>query len=276
MLAMQTWRACRSLFRVRMAEGLQYRVAALSGAMVGVFWAIIECVVYTVFYTYSRDGGWNHNGFGLEQTISYVWLAQGIFFFQAMSIDSDILAKINKGDVALELCRPMDLYLHWLVKSAAGRLGINWVRGLLTIVAGLLMPAGYALSRPASLGGFFLFLLTVVLAFLLCSTFAMLVTAVRLNMTWGDGPFYMLMLVGGIFSGTYLPLRLWPDSMQIFLRLQPFGGFTDLPLQLYTGSLAPEAAWLGITLQLFWIAVFVVVGRFIMKSRLKHLIIQGG
>lgn len=276
MLAVQTWRACRSLFRVRMAEGLQYRVAALSGAMVGVFWAIIECVVYTVFYTFSQDGGWNHNGFGLEQAISYVWLAQGILFFQAMSIDSDILAKINKGDVALELCRPMDLYLHWLVKSAAGRLGINWVRGLLTIVAGLLMPAGYALSRPASAGGFLLFLLTVVLAFLLCSTFAMLVTAIRLNTTWGDGPFYMLMLLSAVLSGTYLPLRLWPDSLQTFLRLQPFGGFTDLPLQLYTGSLAPEAAWLGITLQLFWIAVFVVVGRFIMKSRLKHLIIQGG
>lgn len=276
MLAMQTWRACRSLFRVRMAEGLQYRVAALSGVMISVFWAIIECVVYTVFYTYSRDGAWNHNGFGLEQTISYVWLAQGIFFFQAMSIDSEILVKINKGDVALELCRPMDLYLHWLVKSAAGRLGINWLRGLLTIVVGLLMPAGYALSRPASAAGFLLFLLTVVLAFLLCSAYAMLVTAVRLNMTWGDGPFYMLMLLSGILSGTYLPLRLWPDSMQTFLRLQSFGGFTDLPLQLYTGSLAPEAAWLGITLQLFWIAVFVIVGRMIMNSRLKHLIIQGG
>ncbi|MFM9330772.1 ABC transporter permease [Paenibacillus mesotrionivorans] len=276
MLAMQTWRACRSLFRVRMAEGLQYRVAALSGAMVGVFWAIIECVVYTVFYTYSQDGGWNHNGFGLEQTISYIWLAQGIFVFQAMSIDSEILTKINKGDVALELCRPMDLYLHWLVKSAAGKLGTNWLRGVLTIVAGILMPAGYALAGPASAGGFLLFLLSVVLAFLLCSAYAMLVTAIRLNTTWGDGPFYMLMLLSAVLSGTYLPLRLWPDSLQTFLRLQPFGGFADLPAQLYTGSLTPGTAWPGMMLQLFWIVVFVVVGRTIMKSRLKHLIIQGG
>ncbi len=276
MLAEQTWRACRSLFRVRMAEGLQYRVAALSGATVGVLWAIIECVVYTVFYTYSQNGGWNHNGFGLEQTISYIWLAQGIFVFQVMSIDSEILTKINKGDVALELCRPMDLYLHWLVKSAAGKLGTNWLRGVLTIVAGLLMPAGYALAGPASAGGFLLFLVTVMLAFLLCSAYAMLITAIRLNTTWGDGPFYMLMLVSAVLSGTYLPLRLWPDSLQTFLRLQPFGGFADLPAQLYTGSLTPGTAWPGMVLQVVWIAVFVVAGRMVMKNRLKHLIIQGG
>lgn len=276
MIAKHTWRACRSLFRVRLAEGLQYRVSALSGVFIGVFWALIECVVYTVFYTYSRDGAWNHNGFSLEQAISYIWLAQGILVFQSMSIDSEILSKINKGDVALELCRPMDLYLHWLVKSSAGKLGSSWLRGVLTILAGLLMPAGYALARPASMAGFALFALSAALAFFLCSTYAMLITAIRLNMTWGDGPAYMLMLLSGVLSGTYLPLRLWPDSLQPFLRLQPFGGFADLPAQLYTGSLAPGAAWPGLALQLFWSAIFILMGRAIMNKRLHHLIIQGG
>jgi ABC-2 type transport system permease protein len=261
---------------VRIAEGLQYRVSAFSGVFVSVLWSLIECVIYTVFYTYSQDAGWNHNGFSLEQAISYVWLAQSLLMFQFMSIDSEILSKMNKGDVALELCRPMDLYLHWFVKSAAGKLGSNWMRGGLTLVAGLLMPVGYALGRPASIAGFVLFTLSVILAFVLCSAFAMLVTAVRLNMTWGDGPAYMLMLVSGVLSGAYLPLRLWPDSMQTFLRLAPFGGFVDIPVQLYVGSLAPQAAVPGMALQLFWSAAFILLGRAVLKRRLNNLVIQGG
>ncbi|WP_019911639.1 ABC transporter permease [Paenibacillus sp. HW567] len=271
-----TCRACGSLFRIRMAEGLQYRVSAISGVFVSVFWGLLECVLFTVFYTYSDNGAWNNNGLSLTQTISYVWLAQALFVLQTMSIDSEIMGKINNGDVGVELCRPMNLYTHWFVKSSAGKLGTSWVRSLATIAVGLLMPAGYALGRPASVLGFLYFLLSVVMAFVLCSAFAMFVTAIRLNVTWGDGPTYILLLVSGILSGTYLPLRLWPDFMQTFLYLQPFGGFADIPLQLYVGSLPPSAALPGVGLQLIWSAIFIVAGRFIMNHKLKNIIVQGG
>lgn len=271
-----TCRACSSLFRIRMAEGLQYRVSAISGTVVGVFWALLECVLFTVFYTYSENGSWNNNGLSLPQTISYVWLTQGLFVLQSMSIDSEIMGKINNGDVGIELCRPMNLYTHWFLKSSAGKLGTSWIRSLATVLTGLLMPAGYALVGPASLPALFCFLLSVVMAFVLCSAFAMLVTAIRLNITWGDGPTYMLLLVSGILSGTYLPLRLWPDFMQTFLYLQPFGGFADIPVQLYIGSMAPAAALPGIGLQLIWSMIFIAAGRIIMKRKLNSIIVQGG
>lgn len=271
-----TCKACSSLFRIRMAEGLQYRASAISGVFVSVFWGFLECVLFTVFYTYSDNGAWNNNGLSLSQTISYVWLAQGLFVLQSMNIDGEIMAKINNGDVGVELCRPMNLYTHWFVKSSAGKLGTSWLRSLATILAGLLMPVSYALGAPASALGFACFLLSVVMAFVLCSAFAMFVTAIRLNITWGDGPTYMLLLFSGILSGTYLPLRLWPDFMQTFLYLQPFGGFADIPVQLYVGSLAPTGALPAIGLQLFWSALFIFAGRSIMTRKLKSIIVQGG
>ncbi len=271
-----TCKACSSLFRIRMAEGLQYRASAISGVLVSVFWGLIECVLFTVFYTYSDNAAWNNNGLALSQTISYVWLAQGLFVLQTMSIDSEIMSKINNGDVGVELCRPLNLYTHWFVKSSAGKLGTSWLRSLATILTGFLMPAGYALGAPASALGFACFLLSAVMAFVLCSSFAMFVTAIRLNITWGDGPTYMLLLFSGILSGTYLPLRLWPDFMQTFLYLQPFGGFADIPVQLYVGSLTPSAALPAIGLQFFWSAVFIAAGRTIMNHKLKSIIVQGG
>ena len=276
MNARQTWKACRSLFRIRFAEGLQYRAAAFSGVFISVFWALIECVVYTVFYRHST-AAWNNNGMSLAQTISYLWVVQAWWGMIAMSVDGDILEKIKNGDIGVELCRPLDLYFHWFAKSSAGRLGSAWMRCLLTIVAGaLLMPAGYRLGMPASAAGLALCALTVLLAFLLGSAFAMFVTAIRVNITWGEGPTYMLLLLSGVLSGAYLPLRLWPDALQPFLRLQPFAGLADTPAQLYIGTMAPADALSALLVQVAWIAIFTVAGRAIMVHRLKTVIVQGG
>lgn len=64
--------------------------------------------------------------------------------------------------------------------------------------------------------------------------------------------------------------------MQTFLYLQPFGGFADIPLQLYIGSVATAAALPGIGLQLLWSLIFIAAGRMIMKRRLHSIIVQGG
>ncbi len=275
MSTVQTVKACLSLFRVRFGEGVQYRVAALSGVLISVFWALIECVVFTVFFTHTNNP-LNSGGMTLAQTLSYVWIQQGVWVMLSMSIDGDILTKIRNGDIGIELCRPIDLYVHWYTKTSAGKLGAFWMRSLLTLAAGALMPAAYALGAPASPAGLVLSLAALVLAFILCNAYAMLVTAIRVNITWGDGPVYMLLLVSGLLCGSYLPLRLWPASMQTFLRLQPFAGFADVPAQLYVGTLAPRDSLGALALQVLWSVVFIAAGRLILKRRLTSVIVQGG
>ena len=102
------------------------------------------------------------------------------------------------------------------------------------------------------------------------------VCAIRLNITWDEGPTYIMMLIGGILSGSYLPLQLWPEFMQDFLIIQPFAGYLDIPLRLYVGTLMPKDAFWAIGLQIFWIIAFIIAGRFIMSVRLKKIIVQGG
>ena len=157
-----------SLFRIKAAEGLQYRVAALAGAATSVFWCLIEITVYTVFFTYGSRAALPETagGMTLPQMVTYAWLAQLLFLMQPMSIDGDIQRKIESGDVGIELCRPLPLYLHWLAKSAAARLTPLIWRGSAVLLAGLLMPAAYRLGPPASLTGFLCALLSAGSAFL--------------------------------------------------------------------------------------------------------------
>ncbi|GHU72250.1 hypothetical protein FACS1894184_19900 [Clostridia bacterium] len=123
-MVIRSIKACWALFVLRTAESLQYRASALAGASIGVFWGLIELTVYSVFYIY---GGLRDNAsMTFAQMASYVWLNQMIWSAISMSVDSEILAKITSGDVGIELCRPLDLYVHWLSKNAAGVLGRSW------------------------------------------------------------------------------------------------------------------------------------------------------
>lgn len=274
--AKRTLRACLSLFRIRFAEHLQYRLAAISSAAIGIFWGMIETLVISVFYTYASGAQESINGLTLPMAISYTWISQTVFAISGMGIDGEINQQIDRGDVGVELCRPLDLYAHWYAKTVAGRLGGFWLRGPLTLVAAMLMPAHMRLGPPASALGLALCLVSMVSALFLSTAFCMLVTSIRLRITWGMGPVHIMFLLAGILSGAYLPLQLWPDALQTVLLLQPFAGYIDIPVRLYVGSMAPAAGLPAIGLQLIWTLFFIVLGRLVMRHQLKSLIVQGG
>ena len=84
------------------------------------------------------------------------------------------------------------------------------------------------------------------------------------------------MLAGGVLSGAYLPLQLWPEFMQGFLIIQPFAGYLDIPLRLYLGTMSLSIAVYAVGLQIIWTAFFILCGKKLMNIRLKSIIIQGG
>ena len=269
-----------SLFKIRVAEGLQYRLSAFSGATIGVFWGLIELVVLTVFFTYGNNTSENINGLTLAQGVSYIWLAQMMVSMMGSSIDGDLLAKITGGDIGVELCRPLDLYWHWFAKSAAGKFSSVAIRGTLIIIFGAILSLigfkSIGLGLPHSLPHFILFLISLFGAFLFSTAYSMFMTAVRMGVSWGDGPISLIGIVGMVLSGSHLPLQLWPDFMQAFLRVQPFAGYLDTPARLYVGSVNIETGLLSVLFQALWIAAFIIFGRLIMKHRLKNIIVQGG
>lgn len=267
-------KACLSIFKIKTASGFQYRMAGIAGATTSIFWVLIEITVYTIFYTYAKNI--NSAALNLKQVVSYAWLTQLLFLMQPMSIDSEILEKITNGDVGIEMCRPLDLYFHWFAKTAASRLTPMIWRGSIVLIFSMFMPDSYRLSLPISFGGFLCMILTVFSALFLCTSYSMLTSAIRLNITWGDGPIYIMLLIGGVLSGSYLPLQLWPKFMQHFLLLQPFAGYLDIPLRFYMGTMVPKDIFFAVSIQLLWIIIFIITGRTIMRKKLKNIIVQGG
>ena len=274
---MKTLFACIAIFRVKLAESAQYRVALLSNSSVGIFWGLIEVTVYRVFFLYANNQAVvNTSALSLPQMISYIWLMQIILALTPHNVEGDIVEKINNGDIGIELCRPMALYAFWFSKTAASRIAPLFWRGVPVLIVALIMPAGMRLSGPASGAGLILMLVSCVFALFLCTAYAMLVTAVRMNVTWGDGPMYIILTFGLVFSGAFLPLQLWPDALQRMLLYQPFAGYLDIPVRLYIGTMPPKDAVFAFGLQIFWTAVFYGAGRLMMRGRLRKTVVQGG
>ena len=277
----KTFKAGLSLFKIRVAEGLQYRMAALSGATISIFWGLIEIVVLTVFFTYGHNASYSVNGMTLTQVVSYTWVAQMMVGLMLMSaVDGDLMAKITSGDVGVELCRPLDLYWHWFARTAASKASIVGQRGLLVIVfAAALSLVGFesiGLGLPHSPLNFILFLTSFFGAFLFGASFGMLLTSIRMGISWGDGPVNVIFVFAGILSGGYLPLQIWPDFMQAFLRFQPFAASLDTPVRLYVGSISVADGLVSMSFQVIWIVVFAASGKIIMKSKIKNIVVQGG
>lgn len=272
-------RAMGSIFRIQLAEGLQYRLAALSGAAISVFWCLIEITVLSVFFLHGDRAGAAGigNGMTLRQAVSYQWLSQFLCVMGMVGLGGDILGKIDSGDVGIELCRPLSLYSHWFAKNTASRVAPLFLRGTLILLTGLaLAPFSIGLLPPAGLGGFVCALASACLAVLLCSAYSMLVCVVRLNVNQGNGPMHMLLLLSQVLSGAFLPLQLWPDALQPFLLVQPFAGTLDLPVRLYHGLLQPADALWVMALQAGWTLLFIALGRWSMGRRLRRIVVQGG
>ena len=275
---MKTLKTCLAIFRVRAAEGFAYRAAWLSRAVSAIVFALIDIALFTVFYTYAdRAAAGPDAGLSLQQLYSYIWLTAVLFAMQPMSVEASILRKIISGDVGVELCRPMNLYTHWFVHTGAGKAAPLLVSGIPIVITGILTGGfGFGLGAPESAPGLITALVSLICAFFLCTAYGTLITAIRLNLTWGEGPTYLMLLIGGVLSGAYMPLQPFPQPVQKLMLYQPFAGYMDIPLRLYVGSAQPREALLLIAVQVVWTAVFIVLGRLVMKKRLSTVVVQGG
>jgi ABC-2 type transport system permease protein len=134
----------------------------------------------------------------------------------------------------------------------------------------------WRLAAPPSLESAVAFAAVLVCALLLgCA----LTTLVNISLLWtvsGEGAVIMLTAIVTFFSGMTIPLPLFPDWAQPFVRALPFAGLVDMPLRVYTGHIPPDAVASVLRHQLLWTAAIVILGRFLLSRGLRRITVQGG
>ena len=269
-----TMRPYFSILRKNLTGRMQYRAGTWAQLLTNAFWGCARSAIIVAFYKY----GSGEAAVSIEQAVTLVWLSQiAMNLLPGMGgLDQAVWSKIVRGDVGYELLRPMDVYAHWYMSAAAGKIAPFLLALVPMTLAGQLVPGEIGMGAPASFLHLLACLLTLTTGLLISCAVICISYATLMRPNAGTGPAGILMYTTQILAGSVLPLQLWPQSIQTLMKYQPFAGMMDLPLRFFVGS-EPLSSLPGVLLmQLIWAAALIGLGRMWIGRNLSRLTIQGG
>lgn len=164
----------------------------------------------------------------------------------------------------------------WFTKCVAGRLADVMLRCFPILLVAFLLPAPYGIGSPAGFINFLLFLLTMALGFFNVVAFSMFIYIGTFYTMNPMGIRVIAVAAGDFFTGGLIPLPFLPESVRSVLELTPFASMQNLPFLVYSGSVTGAALWKGISLQIFWLAVMLSLGKLWLRQTAKRVVVQGG
>jgi ABC-2 type transport system permease protein len=265
-----------AIFRARFRTMLQYRAAAIAGLVTQVFFGLVMIMIYEAFYNSTN----RPQPLTFPQVVSYVWLGQALLALLPWNVDSEVRAMVRSGAVAYELCRPLDLYNLWFVRSMAWRTAPTVLRAIpMAILAMFVLPLiglGEWRLHPPTVAGGIAFAAAMACTLLLSCA---ITTLTNITLMWtvsADGTVSIITALVTLLSGMVIPLPLFPDWAQTALRMLPFAGLVDLPYRVYVGNISPGSVPVVMLRQLLWTAALVLFGRWLLKRGMRRVVVQGG
>ena len=236
------------------------------------FATIISMFIFVYFWRAVYAGETTLSGLTLEQTINYILLARllaplvetrTIYFFGDM---------IRRGQIAVELTRPLDMQLRNVVETFA-ELATFLVQRLPLFLLAWLIFGLQLQTNPAIWIAFFISLiLGQAMLFLFDWMFACL--AFYVTETWGLS--VVRIGVGSFFSGALVPLVMMPGWLQNIAAAMPFAQAMSVPVSFLSGitSLADAPRlWL---IQIIWLVALLILSRVVFSIAVRKVTVQGG
>lgn len=255
--------------RVGFVNTLAYRLRYFTGIVTYFIYVSVYYFIWKAIYEHSAS----IEGFDFAHLLTYIGVGWIIRSFYFNNIDQDLAYQVMEGRLAMDLIKPVNIQVMYVARAA----GESVFRlALLTIPTAVVLFLVYPLRLPASWGYAAAFLVSVGMSFLIVAAinFAVGTFALRLQSILGllRAKFFLLEL----FSGLLLPMSFFPLAVQKALALMPFQYISYVPMLIYLGKLDRGGLLRAIAIQIFWVAVLMVIGDLMWRWSTRRLIIQGG
>lgn len=260
-------------FRIAFLNEIQYRTAAIAGALTQFAFGIMYILLYAAFartniMAMPMDAG---------SLTNYVWLTQMfLVIYYIWVVDSMALDAIKSGNIAYELTKPISLYKMWFTRNYARRLSIMLLRGGIIFPIIFLLPEPFRFSLPSNMGLFFLFLITLFLSSLLIISYVMIMYALIIKIINPVGVRVTFSLLGDFLTGLLIPIPLMPVYFINIIKWSPFYYMQNIPFSIYNNLMSGSEIIFSIFMQLFWLVVLYLIGNALFTKVLKNTAIQGG
>jgi ABC-2 type transport system permease protein len=213
-------------------------------------------------------------GYSADRLATYVWAGQGLLGTVGIWGSTELADRIRSGEVVSDLQRPIDPVWQYL----AADLGRAGFAGLTRFVVPMVLGAlAFDLYAPADPLTYPLFVVSVLLAVVVCQACRYLVNAAAYWLLDSRGPLMAWMAVSATLSGMAFPLAFLPKAVLAALYLAtPFPSLLQVPLDVLVERHATGVTLASVAGQVGWAVVMIAIARLVQRRAERKLVIQGG
>ena len=246
-----------------------YPAATVAGIFTNVvFGFLIAYILLAVFAEQGQIGSYD-----ASDAVTYTWLAQGLLMTVYIWGWYEVALRVQSGDVATDLQRPLDFQLYWLAQDLGRAAYHAAFRGIPPFVIGAL---AFDVRLPGDPLLWLAFPVSVALAVVVSFAFRFLFNLGAFWLLDYRGVAIIAMVISTFFSGQLIPIALFPDWLMHLAWALPFASMVQAPIEVFLGhARGVELAGL-LALQAFWGAVLLLAGRAVFSAGTRKLVVQGG
>lgn len=224
--------------------------------------------IWTAVYT----GRSSINSINLPFLISYITLANIQAWIFTPRITDILQQRIRSGEVALDIINPV----NFLGQLVAQQLGFTVGLIPFVLIAFPLALVVGGMQLPVSISAIVFYILSLILAYLIVSLMGVLMGLISFWTLEVDGIQMIYRFINQLFSGTFIPLWLFPPFLRILANFLPFQAITFLSVSIYLGKLQNTEILGAFAIQLLWIIILYLLVRLIWYKVQWHIMLQGG
>ncbi|WP_406198846.1 ABC-2 family transporter protein [Kitasatospora sp. NBC_01560] len=249
-----------------------YRAATLAGVFTNTVFGFI--LAYTFLALWQARPGLG--GYDTAQAVTYIWISQSLLATVAVfggGFQDDIQERFRKGDIAVDLYRPVDFQGWWLANDL-GRASFQLLaRGVLPTVAGCL---AFDTRLPHDPVVWAAFLLAVLLAVVVSFALRFLVSLTGFWLQDAEGIRSVMVVVTMFLSGMLLPLGLFPGLLGELAPLLPWAAMVQIPTDVFLERHSGAGLLGALGLQLLWAVLLLGAGHLVQLLATRKVVVQGG
>jgi ABC-2 type transport system permease protein len=248
-----------------------YRLANWTGIAVNFFFFLVHAQVFLGFFAGRAEvAGWSPG-----EAVLYFATSESLLMVLGVmttALARELSDRIRSGDVALELVRPVRLWLRHAGEAYGEALYFVGARALPLYVAATLL---YGVAPPLRVE-LLLVPVSIALAVGIAALAMYLAAATAFWWEQAFGTLSFLPIAFFFFGGIVVPLDLYPDAARAVADVLPFRGAVYTPIALASGKLTGPALAFGLGHQVVWLALLASAAHRVELAGARRVAAHGG
>ncbi|MCX6708875.1 MAG: ABC-2 family transporter protein [Candidatus Woesearchaeota archaeon] len=228
----------------------------------------ISLIIYYFLWKsiYAYMGTATVGGFAFPEMVNYYILSMIVGFVTWSEVDKWMENDLIWGRMITGLLKPIS-FITWYMSF---EIGINLMNILWQMIPVFLIGFVFFGLRTTTAFNTIAFLISIVFAFFIYfgMTYCLGLTAFWLKRIAGLRRLRRATL--GFFSGSFIPLTLFPAWSQTIFHYLPFEYTKFVPITIYLGTITKAMIIKSLAIQLLWIAIIYFIAHLIWKRAIKR------